>query len=258
MTGSNSRGTTPLLEVEELTKQFGGFTAVDGVNLSIAPSEIRSVIGPNGAGKTTLFNLLTGTYEVTAGRIMFNDEDITNTPEYRRPYLGISRSYQISNVYEDMTVFENIETAVSVYSNNYLDMFNPLDRTDEIATTVTEILQFLGLGNEQEVEATSLSHGDRRRLEIGMGLASEPDLLLLDEPTAGMDTAETHRTTDLIERLAEDMAILLVEHDIEHVMEVSDNITVLQRGSVIADGSPEEIRENERVQQAYLGDASHA
>jgi branched-chain amino acid transport system ATP-binding protein len=258
MRESNERNDRPLLEVEGLTKKFRGLTAVDEVDLSVGSSEIQSVIGPNGAGKTTLFNLLTGTYEATAGRIVFDGEDITDRPDYRRPHIGISRSYQISNIYGSMTVFENLETAVALYERNYLNVLEPLGRDGEIARTVDELVQSLDLSEQRDVEGTSLSHGDRRRLEIGMALASDPELLLLDEPTAGMDAAETQRTMEFIETLAEDMAILLVEHDIEHIMQVSTNITVLERGSVIADGPPETIRSNAAVQEAYLGDTSNA
>jgi branched-chain amino acid transport system ATP-binding protein len=248
----------PLLDATGLTKRFGGFVAVDNVDLAVESGEVRSVIGPNGAGKTTLFNLLTGTYEVTSGDIVFDGQDITDAPEYERPYIGISRGYQITNTYESLTVFENLQTAVALFHENYYDMVRSLDGRTAVTERAEDLLDELGLDEQQAVEASSLSHGNRRRLEIGMALAAEPRLLLLDEPTAGMDASETERTVSLIEDLTDEMAVLLVEHDIEYVMTVSDTITVLERGSVIADGPPAAIREDERVQEAYLGGKADA
>jgi len=248
----------PLLDATGLTKRFGGFVAVDEVDLTVEPGEIRSVIGPNGAGKTTLFNLLTGTYEVTSGSIMFADQDITDVPEYERPYLGISRSYQITNTYETLTVFENLQTAVALFHESYYDMIRPLNGRTAVTERAEGLLDELGLSDRRDVEASALSHGDRRRLEIGMALAAEPRLLLLDEPTAGMDASETERTVSLIETLTDDMAVLLVEHNIEYVMAVSDVITVLERGEVISEGPAAAIRQDERVQEAYLGGRADA
>ena len=248
----------PLLNATGLTKRFGGFVAVDDVDLTVESGEVQSVIGPNGAGKTTLFNLLTGTYDVTAGDIVFDGEDITNVPEHERPYWGISRGYQITNTYETLSVFENLQTAVALFHENYYDMVRPLSGRTEVTERVEALLDELDLSDRQEVEASALSHGNRRRLEIGMALAAEPRLLLLDEPTAGMDASETERTVSLIETLTDEMAVLLVEHDIEYVMAVSDSITVLERGAVIAEGPPSAIRRDERVQEAYLGGRADA
>jgi branched-chain amino acid transport system ATP-binding protein len=248
----------PLLDATGLTKRFGGFVAVDDVDLAVESGEVQSVIGPNGAGKTTLFNLLTGTYDVTAGDIVFDGEDITNVPEHERPYRGISRGYQITNTYETLSVFENLQTAVALFHENYYDMVRPLSGRTEVTERVEALLDELDLSDRQEVEASALSHGNRRRLEIGMALAAEPRLLLLDEPTAGMDASETERIVSLIETLTDEMAVLLVEHDIEYVMAVSDSITVLERGAVIAEGPPSAIRRDERVQEAYLGGRADA
>ena len=247
-----------LLRTKNLTKRFGGFTAVDGVDILVNPDEVHSIIGPNGAGKTTLFNLLAGALPVSEGKIIFDNTDITDKPEHKRPYVGLSRSYQITNIYDSMTVFENIQTAVGLYSLNYYDALRRLKRRDEVTERADELLARLQLDGKRESKAGSLPHGDRRRLEIGMGLASDPEVLLLDEPTAGMDPSESAEIASLIETLANEMAVILVEHNIEHVMDVSDQISVLERGRVIANGTTEEIRSNQRVIDAYLGESAHA
>lgn len=247
-----------LLQTSGLTKQFNEFVAVDGVDLSIRENELHSVIGPNGAGKTTLFNLLMGVYTPTAGTIEIDGTEITTEPVHRRPYLGISRSYQISNIYPSMTVFENLQTAVGTFHGNYYDMLRPVASNETITEKTERLLSRLEFEDERETVASALSHGDKRHLEIGMALAAEPKLLLLDEPTAGMGTKETNETMDFIEGLTDEMAVVLVEHNIEGVMRVSDVITVLEQGQVIADGDPKTIKANERVQRAYLGGGNHA
>jgi branched-chain amino acid transport system ATP-binding protein len=232
--------------------------ALDDVNLSIRENELRSVIGPNGAGKTTLFNLLMGVYTPTAGTIKVDGTEITAEPVHRRPYLGISRSYQISNIYPSMTVFENLQTAVGTFHGNYYDMLRPVANNETITEKTERLLSRLEFESERETVASALSHGDKRHLEIGMALAAEPKLLLLDEPTAGMGTNETKETMGFIKGLTDEIAVVLVEHNIEEVMRVSDVITVLERGQVIADGDPETIRTDERVQRAYLGGSHDA
>jgi branched-chain amino acid transport system ATP-binding protein len=247
-----------LLETERLTKRFGALTALDGVELAITANEVHAIIGPNGAGKTTLFNLLMGVYAPTEGRIKFDGLDITEEPINKRPELGISRSYQITNVYPSMTVFKNLQTAVGVFHGNYYDMFRPVSSQTHIEEKTAALLEQLELEGDRETEASNLSHGDKRHLEIGMALAAEPQLLLLDEPTAGMGAKETRETMKFIEDLADEMAVALVEHNIEGVMRVSDTITVLEQGEVIAADSPNNIRQNETVQNAYLGGETHA
>jgi branched-chain amino acid transport system ATP-binding protein len=239
-----------LLRTSGLTKQFNEFVAVDGVDLSIRENELHSVIGPNGAGKTTLFNLLMGVYTPTAGTVEIDGTEITAEPVHRRPYLGISRSYQISNIYSSMTVFENLQTAVGTFHGNYYDMLRPVASNETITEKTERLLSRLEFEEERETVASALSHGDKRHLEIGMALAAEPKLLLLDEPTAGMGTKETGETMGFIEGLTDEMAVVLVEHNIEEVMRVSDVITVLEQGQVIADGDPETIKTDERVQRA--------
>ncbi len=247
-----------LLQTSGLTKKFNEFVAVDEVDLAIQENELHSVIGPNGAGKTTLFNLLMGVYEPTAGRIEIEGTDITTEPVHKRPYLGISRSYQISNIYPSLTVFENLQTAVGTFHGNYYDMLRPISSNDTLTEKTEQLISRLGFEDRRETAASALSHGDKRHLEIGMALAAEPQLLLLDEPTAGMGTKETNETMDFIEELTDEMAVVLVEHNIEEVMRVSDVITVLELGRVIADGDPETIKADERVQRAYLGGDQHA
>lgn len=247
-----------LLRTESLTKRFGGFTALDNIELSIVENEIHSVIGPNGAGKTTLFNLLMGVFAPSEGRIEFDGQDITSEPMHKRPKRGISRSYQITNVYPSMTVFENLQTAVGLFHGSYYDMFRPINSQSKIKEKTTELIHRLELEDDRNTTASDLSHGDKRHLEIGMALAAEPQLLLLDEPTAGMGSQETNQTMSFIENLSDEMAVALVEHNIEGVMQVSDTITVLEQGEVIAANSPGDIRRNEKVQSAYLGGESHA
>jgi branched-chain amino acid transport system ATP-binding protein len=242
-----------LLRTRDLTKCFGGFTALDRVSLDLPEDETRAIIGPNGAGKTTLFNLLMGVYPPTKGTIKFDGEDITDGAVYERPYAGISRSYQVTNLYQELTVFENLQTAVGVFHGNYYDMLRPLDGDEEVTRSAESLLGKLGLKADRDVEAAALSHGDKRRLEIGMALAAEPRLLLLDEPTAGMGASEAEETIKLVRELGKEMTVILVEHNIEAVMRVSQTITVLERGRVIAEGGPDAIREDERVQEAYLG-----
>lgn len=247
-----------IVRTHSLTKRFSGFTAIDRVTLSIEENEIRSIIGPNGAGKTTLFNLLMGVLQPTEGTIEFDGQDITDEPLHRRPYFGISRSYQVTNVYQSMTVFENLQTAVGLFHGNYYDTVTPLDQQRDVTDKAEALIDRLGFADERETAASALSHGEKRRLEVGMALAAEPKLLLLDEPTAGMGSKEAEETIEFIGGLAEELTVALIEHNIEGVMQVSDVISVLERGQIIAEGDPDSIRQNERVQSAYLGGATHA
>jgi len=247
-----------LLEGTNLTKKFGGFVAVNQVNISVDRGEILSIIGPNGAGKTTLFNLLTGTYDVSSGTIKLDGDDITDAPEYERPYLGISRSYQITNIYESLSVFENIQTAVAVFHSNYYDVIRPIENNNAITEQTNSLLSAIGLLGNSSIQANSLPHGHRRRLEIGMSLASDPKLLLLDEPTAGLGGEESEQIVRLIKELKGDKGVILVEHDVEQVLRVSDKVAVLERGNVITTGTPEEVQSDERVIEAYLGESTNA
>ena len=239
---------------EGLTRRFSGFTAVNNVSIEIPEGGVRTIIGPNGAGKTTFFNLLSGMLPPSEGRIFFRDRDITDLEPYERARLGIARSFQITNIFAKLTVEENVRLGVQALADGKANFFAPLKNAAAIRATAERILNDIGLWSARSARAENLSHGDQRRLEIGLVLASDPPVLLLDEPLAGMSPTETHATVDLITRIAPGRTILLVEHDIDVVMAISTTITVFQTGGVLATGTPQEIRGNEAVQRAYLGE----
>lgn len=239
-------------EIKKLTKSFGGLLAVNKVSLGVKQGQVISVIGPNGAGKTTLFNLITGVLYPDEGDIFFKDYRITRMLPHKLYHLGIARSFQITNIFQGLTVFENIRLA----SQGKMRRFNLLGSVSHLTHSMNEseeILNLLGLWEERDELAGTLSHGDQRFLEIGIALASQPSLVLLDEPTAGMTPMETRASIDLIKRLREKVTIILIEHDIDLVFEVSDRIIVLHQGSLLAEGLPDEVKGNKAVQEAYLG-----
>jgi len=246
-----------VLETDGLTKRFGELTAVDHVDLAVERGEFRSVIGPNGAGKTTLFNCITGAMAPTSGTVTFDGEDITHLPSYERVRRGLGRSFQITNVFDGLTVRENVRLAAqSVHEDDIgagAGLFRNKDSFEDISSHTTEVLDRIGLADRAAERAETLAYGDQRRLEIGIVLATDPSLVLLDEPTAGMSAQETRATMDLIDEVLFDRTLLLIEHDIDLVMRVSDRITVLTRGEVLASGIPEEIADDEAVRDAYLG-----
>jgi len=250
--GGTARGTA-LLEISALTKQFGGFTAVSGVDLSVAAGTIHSVIGPNGAGKTTFFRLLTGVHRPTEGSIVFDGTDITG----RRPHVvtrrGLTQSFQITNVFPRMSVLESVQVAMLARRRRTTDFFSRFQRG--IEHEARDLLARVGLDRLCEAEARTLSHGDQRILEVTLALATEPRLLLLDEPTAGMSPFETERMVDLVTSLAgeQGLTVLLSEHDMDVVFGISDRVTVLHQGQVIVEGSPEQVQADERVIEVYLG-----
>jgi branched-chain amino acid transport system ATP-binding protein len=246
-------GDGPLLESQGLMKVFGGLTAVNGVDFRVRRGELRSVIGPNGAGKTTFFNLLTGVLPPSQGRILFKGRDITNLPAHAVSRLGIARSYQVTNIFGDLSVFENVRIAAQSRVTHYR-CWGSAERLTEVNRRAEEILHLLGLGAKRHLRGAELSHGEQRYLEIGIALATEPDFLLLDEPTAGMSPEETQRTAAFVRTLAGQVTIVLVEHDMEVVMGISDRITVLNYGEVLAEGTPAEIRDNADVRRVYLRD----
>jgi branched-chain amino acid transport system ATP-binding protein len=242
-----------LLESQGLTKVFGGLAAVNGVDFQVRRGELRSVIGPNGAGKTTFFNLLTGALPPSGGRILFKGRDITRLPAHAVSRLGLARSYQVTNIFGDLSVFENVRIAAQSRVTHYR-CWGHADRLDGVNRRAEEILRLLGLGDKRHARGAELSHGEQRYLEIGIALATDPDFLLLDEPTAGMSPEETQRTAAFVRTLARHVTIVLVEHDMEVVMGISDRITVLNYGQVLAEGTPAQIRENADVRRVYLRD----
>jgi branched-chain amino acid transport system ATP-binding protein len=244
-------GAAPILKTEGLTVHFGGLVALNNVAVSVAPGEIRAVIGPNGAGKSTFFNCLTGILRPTAGRIMFNGEDIAGLPPHVISRKAIARSYQITNILPGASVLENVRIAAQSRHPSWNLLRHHRDFTDVI-DRARSVLDAVGLHDKEEELAANLSHGEQRNLEIGIALATEPRLLCLDEPTAGMSVTETHQTVDLVRRIAANLTILIVEHDMEVVMGLARRITVLHYGEVLAEGTPAEIQTNARVQEVYL------
>jgi branched-chain amino acid transport system ATP-binding protein len=250
---------TTVLETEELRKEFGDLVAVDGVTLSIESGEITSIIGPNGAGKTTFYNLLTGVMEPTAGRIRLRAEgelqDVTDDPPHEVARKGLSRSYQITNVFDRLTVRENVQVARIARDRRTLDVRSRAAGDEELNAKVDELLELTNLAELADTACETLSHGEKRNVEIALALAIEPTVFLLDEPTAGMNPTETRRIVSLIRELDEDLdaTFVVTEHDMDVVEDISDRIVVLADGAVLADGEPRDVMTDERVTEAYLG-----
>jgi branched-chain amino acid transport system ATP-binding protein len=245
------RGAGALLRIERLGVRFGGLTALDNVSVELPRGEIRAIIGPNGAGKSTFFNCVTGVLRPTSGRILFNGEEITGLAPDRISQKGIARSYQITNILPNASTFENVRIACQSRGHRW-SMLRHYRAFRDTMDKAEAVLEAVGLRRKAHELAANLSHGEQRNLEIGIALATEPQLLCLDEPTAGMSAAETHETMALVRRIASNYTILIVEHDMQVVMELANRITVLHYGRVLADGVPAEIRENARVQEVYL------
>ena len=241
-----------LLRTERLTRAFGSLIAVDRVDVAIQRGELRSIIGPNGAGKTRFFRLISGEMAPTSGRIFFGEREITGLPQHAVARLGVAKSYQITNVFPHLTVHENVRVAVQGHARAF-NFWSRADRLTDVSERATRLLETVGLARKRDGLAAHLSHGEKRHLEIGIALAAEPTLLLLDEPTAGMSPEETDETMRLIRELAVGRTVILVEHKMKVVMKISDRITVLHQGQVLAEGTPDEIRANDRVQRTYLG-----
>jgi branched-chain amino acid transport system ATP-binding protein len=240
------------LKTERLTRTFGHLMAVNAVDFEVPAGELRAIIGPNGAGKSTLFKLISGELAPTAGRVIFNGEDITGLPHFAVSRRGIAKSYQVTTIFRHLSVIENVRIAVQC-RRTVLDCWHRADRLPGVAEAARAILALVELDAKAAEPAATLGHGLQRHLEIAIALACEPKLLLLDEPTAGMSPEETERTMRLIKRVAAGRTVILVEHKMKVVMEISDRITVLHQGAILADGSPDAIRADARVQQVYLG-----
>ncbi len=242
-----------ILTIQNLHRHFGGVAAINGVSMDFADNELRSIIGPNGAGKTTLFNVITGKLPADSGQIVFQGQDITNKPPHEVVRLGICRTFQKSSIFPGLTVFENVRMARQMKMGGSRRIFAARDGLKTVQEETRAVLDRLGLGDKGKMLASSLSHGDQRLMEIGVALAGAPRLLLLDEPTAGMSPRETEQTMHLIRQLAKDVAVILVEHDMEVVMTISDKVSVMHQGAIIAEGKPDEIQKNDQVREAYLG-----
>jgi branched-chain amino acid transport system ATP-binding protein len=243
-----------ILKVEHLFKAFGGLQATFDVNFEMKSGEISAIIGPNGAGKSTLFNLLTGYHRVDSGYVFFQGKDITNWPSYKIARLGIARAFQISNIYLDLTTYENIRQAILAQQRKTLNVFKPAGKMAKEETF--NLLEVAGLSQHAHTIAGNLSQGDKKRLELAIALGCKPDLLFLDEPTAGMSKDETHETMSLVQQLNREMGltILFTEHDMSVVFGYAKHLTVLHQGAIIAEGSPESVRSNETAQKIYLGE----
>jgi branched-chain amino acid transport system ATP-binding protein len=245
-----------LLRTEKVRKYFGVVSAADDIDLQIGEGVLTSIIGPNGAGKTTLINLLTGNVLVDSGKIFFYNEEITHLPIHKRVKKGICRSFQIMNIFPKLSVFENLQIPVLSLLNQSLSFFKPLRRHTDVNERVEKLLNEIGLTDKKDLAAGTLSHGDQRLLEIGLAMAPEPKLLFLDEPTAGMNPVERVKVLENIRRLSKEKqsTFVIVEHDMDIVFSLSDRIIVLHRGQILADGKPDEIKQNEDVRKVYLGE----
>ena len=247
-----------VLEVRKVSKRFGRLAAVRDISFSVSKGELRAIIGPNGAGKTTVFNLISGFYRPTAGTIVFDGRDITALPVHQRVGLGMARTFQITEIFPELTVFENVRISTEVAGGFRLRPWMDRAQRYEIERRVAETLRVTGLESKAHRLVGELAHGDQRAAEIAMALSLKPHLLLLDEPTAGMGDQETYDITQLIRRLHRDdkLTIVLIEHDMRVVFHLADRISVLDQGGLLADGTPQEIAANEAVQAAYLGKAA--
>ena len=243
-----------MLEIADLSKSFAGFRAVSEVSLTVDTRQIAAVIGPNGAGKSTLFNLITGHLQPDNGTVRLDGRDITGAPPYRLCSMGIGRSFQRTNIFPNLTVFENLQAAFLVHrgrGRNFWSLAESFYRDDTAA-----LLASIGLAGQEKTIAGTLSYGNQKQLELGLALASDPQILLLDEPTAGMSAGETHDTIRLLQRIAEErgLTLLFTEHDMEVVFQIAQKIAVLHQGRLIADGAPAEVRADPEVRRVYLGE----
>ncbi len=244
------------LRTDGLTKRFGGLVAVDGVSLAVRVGEVHCVIGPNGAGKTTFLNLLSGDLPPSAGHIHFGERDIAGWAPYRISRLGIGRSYQRTNIFPSFTVRENCWLGAQSREPTSMHFCRPATRNKAVAGRAERAIALVGLTGRADATAATLSHGEQRQLEIAVMLATEPTLLLLDEPMAGMSADETARMVELLRRLKQDHTLILIEHDMDAVFALADVITVMVNGAVLASGAPAEVRASRAVQDAYLGEGT--
>ncbi len=243
---------TPLLAVENIGRRFGGFVALEGVTAAFQPGKVTSIIGPNGAGKSTFFNVLSGVLAPSSGSIRFKGQDLKGTRQHQFVHLGIARSYQITNIFPELSVHENVRVAAQASRSRY-NIWTNRDRFSELSAKADAALEAVGLTGKRDETAKFLAHGQQRSLEIAIALISEPEVLLLDEPTAGMGPEETKDMVALLEKLATQRTILLVEHKMKMILGLSDRILVLHHGRLIADGTPRDIQTDPEVRRVYLG-----
>ena len=244
----------PLLRVEKLVRRFGGILATDNLSLDVASGELHAIIGPNGAGKTTLISQLTGQLLPHAGAIRLAGQDITRVPAWRRSALGLARSFQITSLLSDFTAIDNVALAAQARDGHSFHFWGNARKVSHLRQAAQSALDRVGLGDRAEIVVSRLSHGEQRELELAVALATKPRLLLLDEPMAGLGVTESARMVRLLQELRREVSIVLVEHDMDAVFALADRISVLVYGRVIASGTPPEIRHNEEVKRAYLGD----
>ena len=242
-----------ILEIQDLHHDFDGLEVLSGLNLEIREAECHAVIGPNGAGKTTLFNIIAGAYRPSRGRVLYKGHDITGFKPHRLARLGISRSFQVTSTFPRLTTFENMRMAILSNHGMRFNLCQRVDRLTTVSKETRDALRGVELDEEESQRAGMLSYGKSRALEVGLAVFSEPELVLLDEPTAGMSREETGRSIELIRNLTVGKSVIIVEHDMEVVFSLADRITVLHHGLVLASGSPELVRGNPRVKEAYLG-----
>jgi len=244
----------PILELQGIYKDFEGLEVLFGINLGVQQGERHAIIGPNGAGKSTIFNLITGKYLPSRGKVFFKGLDVTGTSPYKLNRHGLARSFQITNIFRTMTVFQNVRNAILSRNKIRYNLFSRLDRMKNIQEQTEKVLEQIGLQDRKDVLAGLLSYGQQRALEIGLTIATEPELILLDEPTAGMSSEETREAVKLIGRVTQGKTLIIVEHDMEVVFSLADRITVIYYGEILASGPPDEIRQNQKVKDAYLGE----
>lgn len=243
-----------ILETKDLQHSFGPLKVIFGVDLQIAAGERHAVIGPNGAGKTTLFNTITGTYVPTKGQVLFKGEDITGYPPHKLARIGVGRSFQITSTFSNLTAFQNIRLAILAKDGIRFNLFQKVDKMQKVTDETDAMLKRINLYEDRNTKASALSYGKSRALEISMALATDPELVLLDEFAAGMSKEETQDAVALIRKLTEGKTVVLIEHDMDVVFSIADRITVLHYGKILATGKPADIRNNQSVKDAYLGD----
>lgn len=244
----------PLLQVNGLFKDFSGLKVLFGIDLELEQGERHAIIGPNGAGKSTLFNVITGKYAPSRGTINFDGHDITGLPPHKIARLGLARSFQVTNIFRAMTVFENVRNAIVSRNGRHYSIFPTLGKLTTISEETERVLDLIALLDRKNELAGELAHGHQRALEIGLTIAMNPALILLDEPTAGMSSNESRETVKLIKKVTEGKTLLIVEHDMDAVFSLANKITVICYGQVLASGLPEDIRNNQQVKDAYLGE----